>query len=695
MQMIIKGHSIRKYKTILNSHLDSFIINHSKLSIILVYNFVNLITFAALYPLIPIFMCYSGNMREIGKAVGSNYDLEFLMGSILALTIGTIVMFIFLKDIGNWRKLLLSKEINLEKIKKIRRNCIDLPYKIYFCQTSILISSSALVSIAALLTPNFPIHMIFKVNIIVFSSSFFSAVISYTFSKKIFSKILYDTCIDSCPDGTRVNIKNKMCLQIIPMTIATSLLLALLAYSLVIEEKGDILFESFKIQLHEKLTDINDVNDSKMLLNTLTSIKLKGIKTTYIVVSPESDIIFSDYSVKSPTVIYFIQNPTDDNRIYGITKELQGVIQKVKVNGQYFSAGVVFEVDSIKTVHVFVNAFICFLLINAIVVYYFSKSISTEISQVAARLLAIPEGDANKSRMEIPIISNDEIGDLVIALNRLQHFAMEYDCIKNDFFANVSHELRTPLNIILAAVQLSYNSEKNESIYYNKNEIDSKLKTIKRNSYRLLRVINNLIDASKITTSFYDIHLANCNIVNIVEDISLSVLDYAKEKDLTIIFDTSIEERIIACDIDIIERIMLNILSNSVKFTNPGGHIFINMYEENDNIIVSVKDTGMGIRQEDQKLIFERFKQVDKLLNRKNEGSGIGLYLAKLLVEMHKGSITVKSELGMGTEFIIALPIIVLEGEQHISSLEKQINCQKVISSIDKTEIEFSDISSF
>lgn len=692
--MLTKGHIIRKYKKIINSHLDSFIINHSKLSIILVYNFVNLITIAALYLLIPILMCYSGNMREIGKAVGSNYDIEFLIGSLLAISFGNLVLYILLKDIDNWKKLLLSEEVDFKKIKEIRKNCINLPYKIYFCQTFLLISSSMLVSIIARFSPNFTMTLIYKINIIVFSSSFFLAVISYTFSRKIFSKILFDTYIDSCTDGVRVNIKNKMCLQIIPMTIATSLLLALLAYSLVIEEKGNILFEYYKLQLQDKLIDLNDVDDSKMFLNKLENIKLKGIKTTYLVVSPEGDIMFSDNSVKSPTVIYFIENPTDDNRIYGITKELQGVIQKVKINERYFSIGVTFEVFSQRTKDVLTFAFICFLLINAIVVYYFSKSISNDISQIAASLLAIPEGNTNKSRMKIPIISNDEIGDLAIAFNRLQQYAMEYDEIKNEFFANVSHELRTPLNIILAAVQLSYNLEKNESVKYNKNEINSKLKTIKRNSYRLLRVINNLIDASKITTSFYDIHLANYNIVNIVEDISLSVIDYVKEKELTVVFDTSIEERIIACDIDSIERIMLNLLSNSVKFTNPGGHIFINMYEENENVIISVKDTGMGIKLEDQKMIFERFKQVDKLLNRKNEGSGIGLYITKLLVEMHKGSIAVKSELGMGTEFNIALPIIVLEGEQHIISLEKQINCQKVINSIDKTEIEFSDISS-
>ena len=118
------------------------------------------------------------------------------------------------------------------------------------------------------------------------------------------------------------------------------------------------------------------------------------------------------------------------------------------------------------------------------------------------------------------------------------------------------------------------------------------------------------------------------------------------------------------------------------------------MYEENEDIIISVKDTGIGIKPEEQKMIFERFKQVDKALNRKKEGSGIGLFLVKLLVEMHKGSICVKSELGRGTEFIITFPIIVLDDQEDKSCNEKQIASHKVVNGIDKIEIEFSDIYS-
>jgi len=692
--MLNRGFATRNHGQAIKSYIDSFIRNHSKLCIILVYNIVNLIAIMSLYPLIPILMCYGGNVHEVSKAVGLSYNIEFIIGSLIAIIIGVFVISILFKDIDKWTELVLSKELDLKKIKEIRKESINLPYKIYICQTFLLIFSTTLISTALRIALNFPMLLIFKLNIIVFSFSLFTAAISYTFSKNIFSRILFDTYCDSCTDGIRVDIKTKMFMQIIPIIIATGLLMSLIGYSRVVEEKGDILYESYKLQIHEKLTGLNDIKDSKMLLNTLTSIKLKGIKTTYFIVSPEGDIITSDGSLYSKSFIYFINNPVEVNRVYGLTKEMQGVIQRINIEGRYFIAGVKFEVVSQKTVDFFAIALLCLLLITTLVIYYFSKSISNDISQVVNSLLEIAEGGDNENRKEIPVISNDEIGDLIIAFNRLQQYEMKCDAMKNDFFANVSHELRTPLNIILASVQLSYNSEKNEDVYNSKNNINRTLDIIKKNSYRLLRLINNLIDTSKITTSFYDIHMTNCNIVNIVEDISLSAIDYVKEREINILFDTSIEESIIACDADIIERIMLNLLSNSVKFTNPGGSILIKMYEKNEDIIISVKDTGIGIKLEEQKMIFERLKQVDKSLNRKREGSGIGLYLVKLLVEMHKGSIYVKSELGMGTEFIITFPIIVLDGKQDISCLEKQITSNKVINGIDKIEIEFSDIYS-
>ena len=332
------------------------------------------------------------------------------------------------------------------------------------------------------------------------------------------------------------------------------------------------------------------------------------------------------------------------------------------------------------------------LIMSILVIYFFSKSIADDISQVADSLMKIGEIDSIGDRKNIPVISNDEIGDLVNAFNNIQYLEAEHDEMKNEFFANISHELRTPLNIILSSIQLLLVSEKNYKDDSLTEHIAKISEMIKQNSYRLLRLVNNLIDSNKISASFYDLHLKNHNIVNVVEDISLSVANYIKDKNIDFLFDTDIEERVMACDADMIERIMLNLFSNAVKFTEPGGNIFVNIHGEENKIAISVEDSGIGMSEEDQRVIFERFKQVDKSFARKREGSGIGLWLVKLLVEMHKGSISVKSEVGKGSEFIITLPIIIMDDQGDLDYLDKQINSGKVDNNFEKVKIEFSDI---
>jgi len=265
---------------------------------------------------------------------------------------------------------------------------------------------------------------------------------------------------------------------------------------------------------------------------------------------------------------------------------------------------------------------------------------------------------------------------------------IEYEKLRTEFFANLSHELRTPLNVIFSAQQIlslfvqdSFDKDKSE-------KVDKYLKIIKQNCYRLIRLIGNLIDITKIDVGNFNIEVQNYDIVSLIESIALSVNDFIKDKEISLIFKSSIDKRIIACDPDKIERMILNLLSNAVKFTPKDGKIFVTIDQEDDRVIISVKDTGIGIPKEKQDSIFERFVQVDKSTMRKSEGSGIGLSLVKSLVEMHGGIISLDSEEGEGSEFTMELPIKVLEvaNEYH-----DEIACTKH-EKVEKIDVEFSDI---
>lgn len=270
---------------------------------------------------------------------------------------------------------------------------------------------------------------------------------------------------------------------------------------------------------------------------------------------------------------------------------------------------------------------------------------------------------------------------------RILEEAIKLETVKNEFFSNISHEFRTPINIILGTMQVI-----NKNIEQNNIQLDSLKKYthyIKQNSYRLLRLVNNLIDISKMDIGAYELRCSNQNIINIIEDITMSVADYTKNHNINLIFDTDSEETITYCDPDKIERIMLNLLSNAIKYTPEKGFIKVNIKTNQYEIIVSIKDSGVGIPKDKLEIIFDRFGQVDGSFNRKCEGSGIGLSLVKNLVEMHGGEINVNSKVNKGSEFIFSIPIKLSEEANN-----KEYNDDRKCKHVERCDIEFSDIYS-
>ena len=239
---------------------------------------------------------------------------------------------------------------------------------------------------------------------------------------------------------------------------------------------------------------------------------------------------------------------------------------------------------------------------------------------------------------------------------KLYQMAKEREQLKTDFIANMSHELRTPLNIITSAsMLLEMKSQKEETV--SSEYILDKLSHINQSSNRLRRLINNLIDISKFDSGFFECKCKNENIVYVVEDIVHEVVDYAKEKNIELIFDTEEEEIISFIDKEKIERVILNLLSNAIKFTNENGKIEVYMKSDDNFIYITIKDNGIGISKEKIDHIFQRFYQVDNLLSRGSEGSGIGLCIVDEIIRMHGGKINIESEINKGTTFEIVLNV--------------------------------------
>lgn len=258
--------------------------------------------------------------------------------------------------------------------------------------------------------------------------------------------------------------------------------------------------------------------------------------------------------------------------------------------------------------------------------------------------------------------------------------------IRNEFFTNLSHELRTPLNLIFSSLQVLDLKIKNINIS-EEQFISKYINMANQNTYRLLKLVNNIIDSNKITSGYFDHNPQNYDIINFIEGICMSVVDFASNKNIDIVFDTEMEEKIISFDLDQMERIILNLLSNAIKFSKENGKIKIYIKQENNMIEISISDNGIGIPKHKLESVFDRFKQVDNNVIRRGEGSGIGLYLVKCLIDMHGGSIHADSELGVGTTFKIRIPDKI-NNKCDCTIIEK--NLQN--SYIEKIKVEFSDI---
>ena len=280
-------------------------------------------------------------------------------------------------------------------------------------------------------------------------------------------------------------------------------------------------------------------------------------------------------------------------------------------------------------------------------------------------------------KAELSRLSKEELIDKFIKLSEAKK-------AQEDFILNISHDLRSPLNIILSTLQCYKDEYKDIG---KGNKCQGHIESIKRNGYKILKLVNNLIDTTKLEKKHYNIKRENLDIINLIEWNISSIDKYAKQKNIALVFDTNVEECIMAIDPEAIDRIIMNLISNAIKFSKQGSNIYINTWKSINILTISIRDEGMGIPKDEQGTIFNRFIQSSKNTRNENSGSGIGLDLVRCLTKAHNGSIELISEENSGSEFIIKLPIEVLEYNKIIKN-----KCLNTTSKVEILQLEFSDI---
>ncbi|SDT04415.1 Signal transduction histidine kinase [Mucilaginibacter mallensis] len=278
---------------------------------------------------------------------------------------------------------------------------------------------------------------------------------------------------------------------------------------------------------------------------------------------------------------------------------------------------------------------------------------------IGGTLYFIRKRGIQKIRMQFAVEKEKQEQRRLIEQERQEVKRMqELDQLKIKFLTNVSHEFRTPLSLIMAPVEKMLTRADQEQ--------KQQLTMIGKNARRLLLLVNQLLDFRRMEVQELKLHRKPGDIVKFISEISLSFIDIAEGKEIGFIFDTTIDSLFTDFDHDKIERILFNLISNAFKFTPAGGNVSVLLNVTKDNQVdqgtlleIKVTDTGIGIPVEKHDKIFERFFQNDVPESVINQGSGIGLAITREFVKMHGGEITVESEPGHGSCFIIKLPLVV------------------------------------
>lgn len=449
----------------------------------------------------------------------------------------------------------------------------------------------------------------------------------------------------------------------------------------------DIRFINIKEKLNDKY--LKEFNDSLNLIlkgkvNKIIN-KFKTINNKYIEIITTKMEYNNSFMILS-IIVDINETEIALRKLDGSKKTYQALVQnlpdgiivmdKFKKNIIYQNKSMIRILKSIKieSINKFIDDYISKEFYGQVKKYEIDKA---ENSSLALTIIDMKE--ENQFLVLIRLLDNEE--RVLEAIKELDLVNNQHH-VKNEFLINTSKCLKDPIeNISKINDKLEKNKHK-----YNSNHINNYTKLVKRNCYRIQRLINNMKEIADTENGVSSENFVGYDIVKLTKNIVDIIEKNYSNKGINIKFKSNINSYNMIIDVDKMERAILNLISNSIKFSEIGSYIEVNITSENKEIKISVKDEGVGIPKDRMNFIFTKFGQIDRTLSRNTEGCGVGLALVKEIVNLHKGQIHVQSEEGVGSTFTI-----ILQG--NIGFIDKKTFEREDYKSIEeKINVEFADI---
>ncbi len=652
--------------------------NEKKLA--LVNTLIFAIIAAVLYFALPFVLNYPPNSTDNSfqiEIVGITYTTQF----IIIISVLLIMLYIALRLV--YRKLSLSEDKlnNPEYIRNLRKKAFNYPYFMLLVE---LFVPSIIIAIL-LFAFNTEAELVIRITTVVFSFSAVFAIFSYMLSKKFFSNRLTATAslANNKITGIRLPLYNKLLIQILPLFLYSFVLILLISMSLMTKEKGDLLYHFYRQELLSRF-DEETVYDITEVENILNSIEFKSEGDHALIISAsDGEVYYSPETLNDFFIKYTLNfyDETDGYTYEYYGQNTEGAVVRINTNMGECYVGIRYFVFGNTFIVPFILIALLLILINCLFILYIGRDLSNDINSVIDGMRHISNSDDVIYANNLPITSNDEIGDLTASFNEIQKLTKTYvDQLHNNqetlmeserlaslgqLIGGIAHNLKTPIMSISGALEglknlikeyedsiddPEVNSQDHHDIANDMSEWISKIKDY-------TEYMSDIITAVKgqaVTLSETDsVHFTLDELVKRV-----NILMKHELKNALIYLNISMktdEHTNINGDINSLVQVINNMISNAIQAYNGEANKNIELILEtkNNNVYISVKDYASGMPKSVQEKLFK-----EMITTKGKNGTGLGLYMSYSTIKAHfNGDITFESELGKGTTFTIILPL--------------------------------------
>ena len=607
-----------------------------------------------------------------------SYTQQITIVAIVILLVIFLSIKIFLRDVDDWYTN-KDKKTNKHTVEKIRKKCFNLPYIIFFIE---LFLPTLGIMFVLLLTGSHHGIMIGKIMVLVLSFALLLASFTYIFSKSIYAEILSSTYKEGSNLGLRVPLKNKITMQIIPLFISVLLLVSFIGYSRSVKEKEDIYFDIY----HSNLTESFNTN------TTYTIDEIKDILSQMKKYDPETSsfILLDDkiITVSGEEPSYFMVTYTKELSSnyngrtydsYGIDTQGATIILNTTEGTCY--VGISYSIFSNEVTFFLVITCLILLLIVGLLLHYFSSSITRDINVVTDGLKNIYSNSKSTYMEKLPVISNDEIGDLTMAFNKVQDKTQGYiQTIKSNqetlmeserlaslgqLIGGIAHNLKTPIMSISGAAEGLTDLVK---------EYDSSIddpEVTHQDHHDIAKDMTDWIEKIKTYTSYMSdiITVVKGQAVNLSSDNNIYFKVDELLKDINILMKHELKSALVTLevqnyvsaetqingDVNALVQVVNNMISNAIQSYNgkPNQVINLTLKTDNSNLLIEIQDQGCGMPEKVKEKLFK-----EMITTKGKNGTGLGLFMSYSTIKAHfNGDITFESELNKGTKFTIIIPL--------------------------------------